>query len=229
VVSHLADSNTVTVLDLVHDKTYKFHQKDLVRFNGVDADAFALAQLDDNQFVIASIEGFHGDPESKSTLSFFVAFVDGDKQWLPYSSDISTTEAFEFYCNQNRFLSIALLSAKEIQSQRSSVLKGPVDASLLHKVLYLNLRIWGWEWYASLAKSKLSDIHSRNYYVKAVVKSVNQKKKSYTISVPELNTSFDVNNWFMFRHGDETASLSGDSNTVVSAAYLSEHGVHFER
>jgi hypothetical protein len=219
------EGNTVRVKDLVNDTQRDLHQQDVVMFHGEKEEAKAMANLDDDQFAVRCIKGYYGDPEKRSTLSFLVLFEDGEEKWLPYTADIASTAAFENFCSVRKALSIVLLSTSQVTALRRDILKKSVDTLLLGKTVFLNLRIWGGEWYASL-KDNLPESHNHNYWIAAKVKSVVVRKKEYVLFVPAMKVSFTVNNWFMHCHAGDANTKSDDANTVVDAEYLREHDVH---
>ena len=116
VVTHPANSNVVSVRNLISDAIHEFNQKDLQVFRGTADEAAQLAELDDDQHAVDHIVGYSGDPEKRTTLQFYVLFKDGDKLWLDYSPDLSMTAAFEAYCSGIPCLRIVLLKHDMVKS-----------------------------------------------------------------------------------------------------------------
>eukprot|EP00981_Chlorochromonas_danica_P015461 scaffold12287_cov199-Ochromonas_danica.AAC.1 len=55
-----------------------FHLERLKLFTGTREEAFALACLDRDQYIIHEIIAYRGNPSSRKTLEFEVAFADGE-------------------------------------------------------------------------------------------------------------------------------------------------------
>lgn len=67
--------------------------------------AIDAARRDTDQYAIEMVVTYRGDPLQRTSTSFMVHFVDGDKVWLPWSMDISSTQAFEVFCQARSELS----------------------------------------------------------------------------------------------------------------------------
>ena len=50
----------------------------LVPFVGSKEDAFEMAQLDDDQFLVITISKHRGDPLKRSEMEFYISFEDGN-------------------------------------------------------------------------------------------------------------------------------------------------------
>ena len=99
VVTHPLNSNVVSARSLITDAIHTFNQKDLQIFDGNYASARELAMLDTEEHDVDRILGYSGDPDTRTSLDFYVLFKDGEKHWIKYTADLSSTIAFEKYCS----------------------------------------------------------------------------------------------------------------------------------
>ena len=198
VIKHPDGSNVVSVRNLISDAIHEFNQKDLEVFTGSLEDAKRLAQLDSDQHEIDCILGYSGEPEKRTSLDFYVLFKDGDKLWLSYSADLALTASFEKFCSDIPCLRIVLLSATAANSLKRQTKLIAADSTLNGAELYINLRTWGSGWYNSL---NLPNGFVVNYVYQAKIISINVKKRTYLIKAYIFNTTFEVDNWFISRHG----------------------------
>ncbi|MDO8094970.1 MAG: RNase H-like domain-containing protein [Candidatus Brocadiales bacterium] len=221
VVAHEKGSNYVTVKSLITQKVTEFNQKDLKRFVGSKEAAFAMAQLDDDQYIVKAILGYSGDVEKRSTTKFLVEYVDGDCLWVMYSPDIAETNAFELFCKRSVSLSLLLLHSEEVKRVRREVMLKPIDMTMLGKNVWVNLRVWGDAFYDSL--TQLVDRYKKDYLVAAKVVKANQASKDYKLSIPALSTSLLVNNWFLYLH--YSLLEPADEAVVVDAAFVQKYSI----
>ena len=197
VYRHHPGSNTVTVRSLITDALFDVNQKVLQRFVGTAADAKRMAQLDDHQYAVDRILGHKGCPEHRTQMQFFVRFGDGDELWLPYSVDISDTQAMHDYCTPDPYLRLLLTSADQVRNMRTAITRNPVDKNWLKRDFLLNLQIFS-HWYENIFPA--DDKFTSQYYVHGLVMSVDAKKRDYTIFLPIFRQKFTVTNWFLYLH-----------------------------
>jgi hypothetical protein len=194
VVSHKQDSNTVSIKSMINGVVSEVNQSTLFPFFGSREDAFALACLDDNQVSIRSISEHKGDWSDRASLEFLVEFVDGDKSWLKFTSDISSTKAFETYCNARHPMYLLLGTKKDEQALMRSMRK-TFDHQLEGVKGYVELRAW-YSVFVGL-EDKLPQLFAKRYVVEALVTRVSASKRDYTIRFPIFGHSITVNHWFM--------------------------------
>ncbi len=92
-----------------------------------------------------------------------VHFVDGDKVWLPWSMDLSSTQAFELFCQHRSELYLLLYSAKEAIRIYAAINKQPISEVTPGDVVYVDLRWYGYDWYSGLG---LPNFDTHLYLVK---------------------------------------------------------------
>ena len=221
VLKHPDGSNVVTVRNLVSGAIHEFNQKDLDVFSGSLDDAKRLAQLDNDEHEIDCIVGYCGEPEKRSSLEFFVLFKDGDKLWFDYSADLALTAAFEKFCSDIPCLRMVLLSVTAAKSLERQTKLMPADSSLVDTEMYVNLRTWGDGWYRGL---NLPDCFATNYVYQAKITSANVKKRTYRIKSYVFNANFEVDNWFMSRHGGQRTLKPDD--VLVTLDLCMQYGIN---
>jgi hypothetical protein len=142
--------NDVQVRNLVYDSIHSFFVEDLKLFHGSLEQAIDAARRDNDQYAIESVITYRGDPLQRTTTSFLVHFVDGDKVWLPWSMDISSTQAFEIFCQSRPELYLLLYSSKEAKRMYAAINKQSISEVGPGDVAYVDLRWYGYDWYSGL-------------------------------------------------------------------------------
>jgi hypothetical protein len=131
----------------VYDSIHSFFAKDLKLFHGSPEQAVDAARRDNDQYAIAVVT-YRGEPLQRTSTSFLVHFVDCDKVWLPWSMDISSTQAFECFCQTRSELYLLLYSAKEAKRIYAAINKQPISEVKPGDVAYADLRWYGYDWYS---------------------------------------------------------------------------------
>jgi hypothetical protein len=152
----------------------KFHVDRCGLFAGSRDEAFAMACLDRDQFAIAKITGYRGDPiqrkqdgvMGRSGMEFRVLFADNDVRWLPYGKDLTDTIHFEEFCEARPELRVLLRSSKEA-TEYVSRLNRTALAQLVAPgtTVYVDLRFWGSLYYDELT---LPDLYDKVYVFECV-------------------------------------------------------------
>ena len=95
----------MTTRNLVYGNVREYHVERLKPFFGSREDAVDLAKRDTDQYDVDRIVNYRGDPDTRTTMEFFVLFKSGDSVWLPYSQDIfqmvllsARKDQFEEFC-----------------------------------------------------------------------------------------------------------------------------------
>jgi hypothetical protein len=145
VISHI--NNNITVQHPCKTHTQVLHADTVYIFYGTAEQAMDAALRDDDQFFVTSILNYRGNPEKRSMMQFLVLYQDESTHWVPYSSDISTTEVFEHFCSTYPELQI-LLQHSSTQASYIRTLKAKhFPSSIQHTSAYMNLRAYGHQWY----------------------------------------------------------------------------------
>ena len=160
VLSHY--QNDVSCRHLVLHYVEKFHVDKLGMFHGTPEDAYKMALLDRDQHVVLHIDAHRGVPSRRTGMEFGTRFADGEYLWLPYSTDIATTEAFEKYCRRLTELQFLLVTVKEAQI-RVKLLNTNMVPAVPMTEFYLDLRYFG-EAYYDTFQDTTADAYSRRYF-----------------------------------------------------------------
>jgi hypothetical protein len=160
--------NDVDCKDLIYGSIYKYHVGRLKLFHGsgtpeeLRAEAFRLAQVDDNQYVMVAIHAYRGDIARRSSLEFEIEFADGDRKWLPYSNDIFQTQQYEAFCDQNTELFLLKYRTDVAKTIAKSVNAETITSVDVGTKVYVNLRQYGCAWFESL---DLPDFEHTKYVI----------------------------------------------------------------
>jgi RNase H-like domain found in reverse transcriptase len=160
VLSHY--QNDVSCRHLVLHYVEKFHVDKLGMFHGTPEDGFKMALLDRDQHVVLLIDAHRGVPSRRTGMEFGTRFADGDYIWLPYSTDIASTEAFEKYCKRLTELQFLLITVKEAQI-RVKLLNTNVIPAIPTTEFFLDLRYFGEKYYDDF-QDTTADAYSRRYF-----------------------------------------------------------------
>jgi hypothetical protein len=214
VLSHY--QNDVTCRHLILHYIEKFHVSRLGMFHGSADEAAKMAMLDKDQHVVLSIDAHRGVPSRRMGMEFGVRFADGDYLWIPYSTDISTTEAFAKYCATQPELKFLLLTVKDIQIQ-VKLLNTTVLPPILKQEFFLDLRYFGEQFY-DFFQDKVEDAYSKSYYFLAHYTDFHDSKSlKVRVSVP-LRKQVIVFNGYAYALYGQVSQLPLNG-TLVDAAF----------
>jgi hypothetical protein len=93
----LQTKNDVEVRHLASGKISTYYVEDLKMFVGNADNAYKLAILDFDQYQVNKLTAHRGDSLLCSTMYFLVHYEYGDTLWMPWSRDLSSTEAYHDY------------------------------------------------------------------------------------------------------------------------------------
>ena len=103
---------------LVMGSISTFHMDRIKPFYGSREEAYRVALVGYNLYVIRAITAYRGDPEVRTTTSFEVVFE--DDVWLPYNPDLAASVPFQEYCRAHAPLFPLIFSDKEFRSRRAA-------------------------------------------------------------------------------------------------------------
>ena len=196
--------NDVTCRHVVLHFMQKFHVSKLGMFHGTPEEAQRMAMLDKNQHVVLFINAHRGVPSHRSGMEFGTQFADGDYIWLPYSTDISATEAFEKYCSSKHELQLLLLTTTEAQ-KRMKELNSMQLPLIINQKFYLPLRYFGEKFYDSL-QDLFKDAYSQEYYYQAVYENFTDNRRlkvKVSVHVRSLKLIFNGVAYALYGQQDE--------------------------
>jgi len=184
VAIHKADVSCQHIVTAVR-KT--FHMENLKPFVGSLNDAYSAAKADDDQFVILQILEYLGDPEKRTSMSFFVEFEGNEKVWLDYNTDLASSSPFQTFCSARPELEPLTMSAAEWKARRTQYNSQPiVDVSPgLH--CYVNLKAWGNDYFRSLELP----IGPRYVVLCEYVKWTSSRRRKIDVRCPLFNQLFE--------------------------------------
>ena len=197
VVKH--ESTWVITTNLINNEQRTFNQLDLTLFAGNELDAFKMAQLDNEQYVIDSIIAHNGNPDKRNTMDFLVAFTDGTKQWRPFSQDLFATVQYEYYCSSSPELRQLLVSAEQAAADKSTCNKLDITLVKPGDTVYVDIRSWGAGWYENITlPDKLTSTYVAECIYGNFCGSKNRPQKKLFAKFPAFNNStYPVDNWFV--------------------------------
>ena len=142
--------NDIECKHVVLGSIFKFNVENVEPFWGSDEEAYKVALLDHDQFVVRAVLAYKGDPLTRTTTSFLVNFEDGSQSWLPYTKDLSESIPFEDYCRTRHELSVLIESDKSAKSWIRTTDKIPITIVQSGEIVYVLLRSYGAQWYDNL-------------------------------------------------------------------------------
>ena len=120
--------------------------------------AKAVAQLDGNHYKITSFDKHYGDPECRTTTNFLVTFDDGEQLWKPWSQELFDTMQYEAYIRSHRPLYPLLFTLDAFAKIKTELNKKPIAGVSPGDRFYIDLRLYGYDWYKTLALPNDDDL-----------------------------------------------------------------------
>ena len=110
--------NDVTFRHVILGHIKEFHVARLKMFHGSEEDAKRVALLDNNQYQVATILAYRGEPHKRSTMDFETTFEDGSVVWIRYNKDLFDTIQFEDFCRSRPELAPLIFTAEQAKKGR---------------------------------------------------------------------------------------------------------------
>jgi hypothetical protein len=143
-------SNNVTCRDMVEKKVIVLHANRLKIFIGTKDEAYKVALLDNDQYVVVKYLAYRGDPDTRSTVEFEIYYQDNTTSWLTWSQDLYSTIQYEDFCSSRPELRPLLYKQTEAQADKTKINKKPITTVKPGDTVYVDLRYYGFAWYESL-------------------------------------------------------------------------------
>jgi hypothetical protein len=199
--------------------TRSFFVEDLKIFHGTKEEAQRMAILDQEQYEINVFKAYRGDPHTRTTMEFLVAFQDGSEVWLPWSEDLFNTVQYELYCRSRPEL-FQLIFKINLARQAVAVLnKTPIDHRWVGKVVYVDLRCYGATWYSNLT---LPDKDFRFYVVQYQYERLERKDTRIVAYCAVFNERFSVDHLFVQEYGSNE-KYEASSMTLVDSPFATKY------
>jgi hypothetical protein len=235
-------TNSVLCRHLATGETKKLHVDRLKIFHGSESVAFDAAMRDQDQYLLASILAYRGDPFQRTSLLFLLLYADGDQRWRPFDKDLTETSAFATFCSARRQLHVLLEpTAKLGLAFRARLQRMPIDrlqvivgtgdsradfvAVMLEPSLqiYIDLRLWSdtsLNWYYSL---DLPNPDTHTYLVPAVYgRFKHDSHLSITVHCAIFDSVWEADPYWCYAYGSTTV-LPIDHVTLVDATLISSY------
>jgi len=183
-------SNDVHVKHCTTHKTSVIHIADAIPFKGSREEAQRGAMYDDDEDRITHIKAYRGEVKTRTTLEFLVAYQDGDHKWLPLSLVVDT-EALDKFIDVHPRLCPLLKTAAQAAKWLAALASSPCPEELAERTVYVDLRYFGWQWYASRG---LPDHETLTYVVPARYKLNKQQRglAKMLLSIPLLQVEYEL-------------------------------------
>jgi len=214
-------ANTVTARDLLsHAVIPGLQVAKLKRFVGSPADAFKMAQLDNDQFEVSSILAYRGDPDVRSTVQFLVKFSDSTTHWLTYTKDLFDTIQYEDFCSSLPQLRQMKYGALDALKYRRKLKSEPIKLVAPGDVTYVDLRSWGATWYSTL---DIPDRDTNTYVVRCVYGDFRNKSNTrINAKFGVLDESYAADNLFVTDYG--SSKIISPGHILVDAKFMEQYG-----
>ena len=142
--------NDVTCRNLITDAVTVFHVTRLKLFVGSHETAYQHALRDNDQYVIAEIKAYRGDPLTRTTIEFEILFNDNTLTWIPWDKNIFDTIPYEDFCRSHSELYPLIFTLKDSINHIKKIKSSPITTVLPLDVVYVDLRSYGSNWYSQL-------------------------------------------------------------------------------
>jgi hypothetical protein len=196
------------------------HVERLKPFFGTLEAAKAISLLDENQYVISSFLDYRGDPLTRTTMEFLVAFEDSSEIWLPYSRDLSDSLPFETFCRNHHELYPLLLTATAAKTWIKDFNTKPITEIRPGDTVYVDLRSYGSAWYDAL---QLPYKIGQRYVIKYKYGPFQtQSKRKINCSNTVFDESFVVDHFFVFAYG-QAKTFNSSFMTLIDASFVLEY------
>ena len=192
------------------------HMSWLKPFFGSKEEAFRIAMIDYRQFSLDKVVAYRGDPEKRTTMDFRVLFSDQSLLWMPYSTDLATSEAFHEYIFSVPELFPLRFSAKEAVQQKTKLKKCVISTVIPGDVVFVNLRAWGADFYDAL---ELPNAYDTLYVVQCVYKRwAGRKRITIDVYCSLFNSTFEWSAYDVQNYGT-TRDFNPDTMVLVDSAF----------
>lgn len=221
VTSHVR--NDVSVRNLITDAISVFHSSRLKPFFGTYVEAKEAALRDTEQYQIDHFIAYRGDPNVRTTVEFYILFVDGSYHWKQWSPDLFDTIQYEEFCTSIPQLFPLIYLTKIASTLIREINIRPILTVSPGTTVFMDLRAIGAGWYESL---HLPNCDFSVYVVPLTYTGwQNTQHTKIQCSVPSLDFGWigrnSVNTFFVQCYGN--CVVLQPNMTLITYDFILEH------
>ena len=223
--------NDLTCQHIVMKNTAVLHLDRVKPFFGSYDEALAIAQLDNNQFNIVSINYWSGNPHLRTSLSFNITFFAPDGNETVdrlYDADLAETEQFREYVLSQPILfpltNTQRITSKAIAQRRQA----PVLGYPIGQTVHLNLRVYDGTtqaWFDSLG---LPDKAKAWVTPATLLRWHSASHTKIVCNVPAFRTTITLSSYDFDAFVTSVANFSADTMFLVTAAAANDFPLLFQ-
>jgi hypothetical protein len=200
----------------LHPKSLGPYVGDLTPFFGSHDEAFRMAKIDDEQELVVEIQAYRGEPRQRRYMRFLVLFADGSLLWLQWSFDIFAAVPYERYVSSVPALRPLLYTVKDLRARDNILNDTPITEVSLGTVVFVDLRCYGYGWYAALG---LPDCDKITYVVQYTYEAFNSNRTVATVFCHLFKERWKVNHIFVIEYGS-SATFDSTFMQLIGSALL---------
>jgi hypothetical protein len=173
--------------------------KRLKIFVGSKDDAFKLAMVDADQFLVHRITAWKGNPAMGSEMEFEVFFSDGDVVWKHWDQDLATTVQFEDYCRQHPELQLLLYPVRRTAAEAKTLRDQQITLVQPGDIVFVDIRNFQYDLYDDL---NIDDKYHMRYVVRLeYTRWEGRNRRSIDGVVAVFQTTYQFDNLMVFQIG----------------------------
>ena len=224
VIKHI--KNDVHCKDIITGRSdLIFDVSTLKPFIGTADQAFKIAMIDNNQFVIDTIISYRGDPDKRTYMEFLVQFADGAQIWLPYTIDLSTTIQFSDFIHKLPALFPLRYPAAMASKEKSRINTQKITEVAPGDMVYIDIRCYGYQWFKSL---QLPNADTIIYLLTYKYTRWTNTTKTKISAVCELLDEYfkSLDHMFVYQYGSmktDSKQLSPSTHFIITKEFVCQH------
>lgn len=194
------NKNDVECKHLCIKTVHKFHVERLKLYTGSRAEAERVAQVDHDQYEIAQILYYRGNPMLRQSMEFFIRFADGDERWVTWSKDLFDTTHYEHFCKSVPALFPLIYHREDALRRIAEINAQPITEVEPHQRFFLDLRQRGGAaWYNAIGLPKSEQL---SYMLPCVyTRWVGKNKRKIKVECALTNEAFDFDHYTVKAYG----------------------------
>ena len=189
---------------------------DLNIFAATKDEAVELAMADIDHYEVKDIVRARGDPLKRTTMEFFVQFIDGSELWIPLNKDLFDLPVYEDFVRARPYLLPLLYPAAEVSKYVAGLNRIPITEVSVGDTILVDLRSWGHLWYQSL---ELPDADFMDYVVECSYTRWVKHPSKLALLCPILGETHIVSRDFVLWYG-RTREFDPQRMVLVDAALV---------